>query len=210
MSKHTKGNGTDDTSAVFVVTTDNIGKGIKWNESTGKYEANIGDGLEINSDGKIVVKPVVVNPRSTNITDNGTGKVIGEKYAIDYGNGLVEVNGILEFPLDTVPRAKGESAFPHTSGRFDIGCSETAQPFVDAGTLYFKESRIKITASELGMSKILSVNSMPLDLAGYRTESTWLVNQGLFTDHIYLGVHSLAALSQDSMKVMFQIKGVKA
>lgn len=208
MSKHTKGNGTNDTSAVYVVTTDNIGKGIKWNDSTGKYEANIGDGLEINRDGKIVVKPVVVNPRSTNITDNG--KVIGEKYSIDYGNGVMEVNGILEFPLDTVPRGKGDNAFPHSVGRFDIGCSETAQPFVDAGTLYFKESRIKITATELGMSKILSVNSMPLDLAGYRTESTWLVNQGLFTDHIYLGVHSLAALSQDSMRVMFQIKGVKA
>lgn len=208
MSKHTKGNGTNDTSAVFVVTTDNIGKGIKWNESTGKYEVNVGDGLEINNEGKVVVKPVVVNPRSTNITDNG--KVIGEKYAIDYGNGIIEVNGILEFPLDTVPRSKGDTAFPHSVGRFDIGCSETAQPFVDAGTLYFKESRIKITAAELGMSKILSVSSIPLDLAGYRTESTWLVNQGLFTDHIYLGVHSLAALNQDSMKAMFQIKGVKA
>lgn len=208
MSKHTKGNGTNDTSAVYVVTTDNIGKGIKWNDSTGKYEANIGDGLEINSDGKIVVKPVVVNPRSTNITDNG--KVIGEKYSIDYGNGVVEVNGILEFPLDTVPRVKGDNAFPHSVGRFDIGCSETAQPFVDAGTLYFKESRVKITAAELGMSKILSVNSMPLDLGGYRTESTWLVNQELLSDYIYLGVHSLAALNQDSMKAMFQIKGVKA
>lgn len=208
MSKHTKGNGTNDTSAVYVVTTDNIGKGIKWNDSTGKYEANIGDGLEINSDGKIVVKSVVVNPRSTNITDNG--KVIGEKYSIDYGNGVVEVNGILEFPLDTVPRGKGDNAFPHSVGRFDIGCSETAHPFVDAGTLYFKESRVKITAAELGMSKILSVNSMPLDLSGYRTESTWLVNQELFSDYIYLGVHSLAALNQDSMKAMFQIKGVKA
>ena len=208
MSKHTKGNGAEDAASVIVVTPDNIGKGIKWNASTKKYEVNVGDGLEIDSTGRVVVKPVVVNPRSSSITDNG--KTIGEKYAIDYGNGLIEVNGILEFPLDTVPRVKGEGAFPHTSGRFDIGCSETAQPFVDAGTLYYKESRIRITAAELGMSKILSVNSMPMDLAGYRTESTWLVNQSLFTDNIYLGVHSLAALSQDSMRVMFQIKGVKA
>lgn len=208
MSKHTKGNGTNDTSAVYVVTTDNIGKGIKWNDSTGKYEANIGDGLEINSDGKIVVKPVVVNPRSTNITDNG--KVIGEKYSIDYGNGVVEVNGIIEFPLSTTPRGKGDNAFTHKVGKFDVGCSETAQPFVDAGTLYYKETRLKITAAELGMSKILSVNSIPMDLSGYRTESVWLVNQELFSDSIYLGVHTLASLSQDSMKVMFQIKGVKA
>lgn len=208
MSKHTKGNGTNDTSAVYVVTTDNIGKGIKWDESTGKYEVNIGDGLEINNDGKVVVKPVVVNPRSTNITDNG--KVIGEKYTIDYGNGMVEVNCIIEFPLSTTPRGKGDNAFTHKVGRFDVGCSETAQPFVDAGTLYYKETRLKITAAELGMSKILSVNSIPMDLSGYRTEAVWLVNQELFSDSIYLGVHTLASLSQDAMKAMLQIKGVKA
>lgn len=208
MSKHTKGNGTEDTSSVIVVTPDNIGKGIKWNASTEKYEVNVGDGLEIDRTGKVVVKPVVVNPRSSNITDNG--KVIGEKYSIDYGNGLVEVNGIIEFPLSTTPRNKGDNAFTHKVGKFDVGCSETAQPFVDAGTLYYKETRLKITAAELGMSKILSVNSIPMDLGGYRTEAVWLVYQELFSDSIYLGVHTLASLSQDSMKVMFQIKGVKA
>ena len=88
MSKHTKGNGTEDTSSVIVVTPDNIGKGIKWNASTEKYEVNVGDGLEIDSTGKVVVKPVVVvEPRSSKITDNG--KVIGEKSSIVYGNGLV-------------------------------------------------------------------------------------------------------------------------
>lgn len=209
MSKHTKGNGTEDASSVIVVTPDNIGKGIKWNDSTGKYEVNVGDGLEIVGD-KVVTKKIEANPVASNFVDNGTGNVIGEKYSIDYGNGLVEVNGIIEFPLSTVPRTKGDSAFTHKVGSFDVGCSETAQPFVDAGTLYYKESRLKITAAELGMSKILSVNSMPLDLAGYRTEATWLVNQALFTDHIYLGVHTLASLNQDSMKAMFQIKGIKA
>lgn len=55
MSKHTKGNGTNDTSAVFVVTTDNIGKGIKWNESTGKYDVSLsksaGNQLSMRDDG---------------------------------------------------------------------------------------------------------------------------------------------------------------
>ena len=208
MSKHTKGNGTEDTSSVIVVTPDNIGKGIKWNASTEKYEVNVGNGLEIDSTGKVVVKHVVVDPRSSNITDNG--KVIGEKFSIDYGNGLVEVNGIIEFPLSTTPRGKGDNAFTHKVGKFDVGCSETTQPFVDAGTLYYKETRLKITAAELGMRKILSVNSIPMDLSGYRTEAVWLVNQELFSDYIYLGVHTLASLSQDSMKAMFQIKGVKA
>lgn len=208
MSKHTKGNGTEDTSSVIVVTPDNIGKGIKWNASTETYEVNVGDGLEIDRTSKVVVKPVVIDPRSSNITDNG--KVIGEKYSIDYGNGLIEVNGIIEFPLSTTPRGKGDTAFTHKVGKFDVGCSETAQPFVDAGTLYYKETRLKITAAELGMSKILSVNSIPMDLGGYRTEAVWLVNQELFSDYIYLGVHTLASLSQDAMKAMFQIKGVKA
>lgn len=208
MSKHTKGNGTEDTSSVIVVTPDNIGKGLKWNASTETYEVNVGDGLEIDRTSKVVVKPVVVDPRSSNITDNG--KVIGEKYSIDYGNGLIEVNGIIEFPLSTTPRGKGDTAFTHKVGKFDVGCSETAQPFVDAGTLYYKETRLKITAAELGMSKILSVNSIPMDLGGYRTEAVWLVNQELFSDYIYLGVHTLASLSQDAMKAMFQIKGVKA
>lgn len=208
MSKHTKGNGTEDTSSVIVVTPDNIGKGIKWNASTEKYEVNVGDGLEIDSTGKVVVMPVVVDPRSSNITDNG--KVIGEKFSIDYGNGLVEVNGIIEFPLSTTPRGKGDNAFTHKVGKFYVGCSETAQPFVDVGTLYYKETSLKITAAELGMSKILSVNSIPMDLSGYRTEAVWLVSQELFSDYIYLGVHTLASLSQDSMKAMFQIKGVKA
>ena len=207
MSKHTKGNGTEDTSSVIVVTPDNIGKGIKWNASTETYEVNVGDGLEIDRTGKVVVKPIV-DHRSSNITDNG--KVIGEKYTIDYGNGLIEVNGIIEFPLSTTPRGEGDNAFTHKVGKFDVGCSETAQPFVDAGTLYYKETRLKITAAELGMSKILSVNSIPMDLGGYRTEAVWLVNQELFSDYIYLGVHTLASLSQDAMKAMFQIKGVKA
>nr|DAN20677.1 MAG TPA: hypothetical protein [Caudoviricetes sp.] len=208
MSKHTKGNGTEDSSSIIVVTPDNIGKGIKWNASTETYEVNVGDGLEIDRTGKVVVKPVVVDPRSSNITDNG--KVIGEKFSIDFGNGLIEVNGIIEFPLSTTPRGKGDNAFTHKVGKFDVGCSETAQPFVDAGTLYYKETHLKITAAELGMSKILSVNSIPMDLGGYRTEAVWLVNQELFSDSIYLGVHTLASLSQDSMKAMFQIKGVKA
>lgn len=41
MTKHTKGNGTEDTSGVFAVTPSNMGKGIKWNASTNTYEVAI-------------------------------------------------------------------------------------------------------------------------------------------------------------------------
>lgn len=208
MSKHTKGDGIEDNTAVYTVVPENMGKGIIFNESTGKYEVNVGDGLEITNN-KVVIKKAVTTPVASNIVDSINSQVIGQQHTIDYGNGLVEVNGLLTFPLDTVPRERKDSAFPHSKGRFEIGCSSASSSFSDAGTLYYKESRIKITASELGMSKILSVNSMAMDISGYRTESTWLVNQELFSDHIWLGVHTYASLDQDSINVMFQIKGIK-
>lgn len=208
MSKHMKGNGVEDSSAVYAVTPSNMGSGIIFNQSTGKYEVNIGDGLEI-KDNKVVVKKAVSVPIASNIVDSINSQVIGQQHTIDYGNGLIEVNGLLTFPLDTVPRNRADNAFPHSIGRFEIGASTDTSHFIDIGNLYYKESRIKITAAELGMSKILSVNSMAMDISGYRTESTWLVNQELFSDSIWLGVHTFATLDQDSIKVMFQIKGIK-
>lgn len=207
MSKHMKGNGVEDSSAVYAVTPSNMGSGIIFNQSTGKYEVNIGDGLEI-KDNKVVVKKAVAAPIASNIVDSINSQVIGQQHTIDYGNGLIEVNGLLTFPLDTVPRNRTDNAFPHSIGRFEIGASTDTSHFV-TGNLYYKESRIKITAAELGMSKILSVNSMAMDISGYRTESTWLVNQKLFSDSIWLGVHTFATLDQDSITVMFQIKGIK-
>lgn len=208
MSKHTKGNGVEDSSAVYAVTPSNMGSGIIFNQSTGKYEVNIGDGLEI-KDNKVVVKKAVSAPIASNIVDSINSQVIGQQHTIDYGNGLIEVNGILKFPLDTVPRERSDNAFPHSVGRFEIGASTDISHFVDTENLYYKESRIKITAAELGISKILSVNSIAMDISGYRTESTWLVNQKLFSDYIWLGVHTFASLDQDSINVMFQIKGIK-
>lgn len=208
MNKHTKGNNVGDTSAVYAVTPSNMGSGIVFNQSTGKYEVNVGDGLEI-KDNKVVVKKAVPVPVATNIVDSVNSQVIGQQYTIDYGNGLIEVNGLLKFPLDTVPREIQDNAFPHSVGRFEIGASTDTSHFVDTGNLYYKESRIKITAAELGMSKILSVNSMAMDISGYRTESTWLVNQELFSNYIWLGVHTFASLYQDSINIMFQIKGIK-
>lgn len=55
MSKHTKGNGTEDTTAVFVITPSNIGKTIHFDEKTKKYEVKLssvaGNLLSIREDG---------------------------------------------------------------------------------------------------------------------------------------------------------------
>ena len=195
---------------VKVVAPFNVGKGIIWNDNTKKYEVNIGDGLEINSEGKVVVKKLITNPVATKIVDNGTATVIGQQYTIDYGNGLIEVNGILEFPLATVPNQEKDNAFPITIGRFGAGCSSRPMNYADAGEVYHKESVTAITAEELGMSKILNVSSMPCDISGYRTETVWVVQDEIFTSYVRLGVKTLAKLEQDKMLALFQIKGIKA
>lgn len=195
---------------VKVVAPFNVGKGIIWNDKTKKYEVNIGDGLEINSEGKVVVKKLITNPVATKIVDNGTATVIGQQYTIDYGNGLIEVNGIMEFPLATVPRQAKGNAFPITIGRFGAGCSSRPMNYADVGEVYHKESVTTITAEELGMSKILNVSSMPCDIGGYRTESVWVVQDEIFTSYVRLGVKTLAKLDQDKMLALFQVKGIKA
>lgn len=194
----------------FVVAPNNIGKGIIWNDNTKTYEVNIGNGLEINSEGKVVVQKLITNPEATKIVDNGTATVIGQQYTIDYGNGLIEVNGILEFPLATVPNSGSYGAFPITIGRFGAGCSSRPMNYADQADLYHKESVTVITAEELGMSKILNISSMPCDIDGYRTESVWIVQEGIFADYVKFGVKTLARLEQDKILTVFQVKGIKA
>lgn len=41
MGKHTKGNGTTDNGAVFGVTPDNMGRGLKFDDPTGKYNVDL-------------------------------------------------------------------------------------------------------------------------------------------------------------------------
>ena len=203
-------NGTD----VCVVTPANIGRGIKWDASTKKYEVNIGDGLIITEDGKVAVKKVKANPVPSDIIDNTNGKVIGNQFTIDYGNGLIEVNGILKFPLKTKPNTTSDDIFALQDGMFRMGCSNEPVTYLsladDGADIYHKESYIQLAAADFGMSKILSVNAVACDLGGYRTETPWLVNDSAVTSEIKLGVHTIAKLNQDSIHVMFQIKGTKA
>lgn len=196
---------------VKVVAPVNMGKGIKWNPITKQYEVNIGDGLEINEQGQVVVKTVFANPVSENFVDNGSGEVIGQKYTIDYGNGLIETNGLITFPLDTIPRTRGQGILHRDLGNgFLIGCTATGMQYTDQANLYHKESALVLQASDFGMRTFVSVNAIAMDLSGARTETAWVVNNGLFSDTLTIGVHTLAELSQDRINVMFQVKGVKA
>lgn len=199
---------------VSVVTPTNIGRGIKWDASTKKYEVNIGEGLIITDDGKVDVKKVNANPVPSDIIDPINGNVIGNQFTIDYGNGLVEVNGILKFPLKTTPNQPTDDAYPLQVGRFYTGCDTAPSGYftdkVRYPDIYHKESVTTFNAVDLGMSKILSVNAIACDLSGYRTETPWLVNNSAVTDYVSLGVHTLAYIGQDSISIMFQVKGLKA
>lgn len=199
---------------VSVVTPTNIGRGIKWDANTKKYEVNIGEGLIITDDGKIEVKKINANPVPSDIIDPFNGKVVGNQFTIDYGNGLVEVNGILKFPLKTTPNQPTDDAYPLQVGRFYIGCDTAPSGYftdkVKYYDIYHKESVTTFNAVDFGMSKILSVNAIACDLSGYRTETPWLVNNSAVSDYISLGVHTLAYIGQDSISVMFQVKGLKA
>lgn len=204
MSKYTKGNGVEDTSAVYAVTPENMGNGIVFNQSTGKYEVNVGDGLEI-KDNKVVIKQVSRVPTAKQITDRLTGQVIGEQYTIDYGNGLIEVHGIMEFPLLTdVPQDHFREV-----GQFYMSINGEPSPYSSAESLYHKESRTVIKASDFGISKILTVNAISCDIVGHRTESAWIVHNTLFSDEVLLGVRSLALMFQDKVKVVWTLKGIK-
>lgn len=212
MDKYTKGDGSKSANGdIPFVHPTNIGKGIKWNESSKQYEVNIGDGLEINKKGQVVVKNIFKDLTTEKVVDNGTGEVIGEKYTIDYGNGLIETNGLITFPLDTTPRKAGQSILHRDLGNgFRGGCTATSMQYTDVPNLYHKESAISLKASDFGMSKFLYVNGIALDLGGARTETAWVVSDGIFSETVAIGVHTLAGLEQDKIKVMFQVKGIKA
>lgn len=196
---------------VKVVAPANMGKGIKWNPITKQYEVNIGDGLEINEQGQVVIKNVVAKPVAENIVDNGSAEVIGKKYTIDYGNGLIEVNGMIMFPLDTTPRTSEQGILHRDLGNgFKIGCTATGMQYTDQANLYHKESALLMKASDFGLQSFIAVNAIAMDLSGARTETAWVVNPDMFSDTLSIGVHTLASLEQDRINVMFQIKGIKA
>lgn len=193
-----------------IVLAKHLSKYFTASEKDEQFMPKVGKGLEFNEQGEIVITPIDNAPKTDQILDNGSASVIGEQYTIDYGNGLIEVNGLLYVPLDTVPRENNNNAFPHEKNGFQIGCSRVPMEYVDAGRLYHKESKRDFKASDFGMSKILSVNAIAGDVGGYRTETPWVVNDKIFSSTISLGVHTLAALEQDQIPLMFQIKGLKA
>lgn len=226
MSKNTKGNGANDASAVIVVTPDNIGKGIKWNETTGKYEVNVGDGLIINEAGEVVTnnKPII------RTFDNGTGEVIHQQAVIDYG-GVLEISGTIMLPLppdpeallnlggdrpeiqayrDNQARATGirNLVVYGGCGKADGGSLGLAYPGQE---LYYHEVGVNFPYAELGISKVISVSATAGDVPGWRKETAWAVNSfSSVIDYVPVGIHVYMSKGQTHCALSYTIKGIKA
>lgn len=175
---------------VKVVAPFNVGKGIIWNDSTKKYEVNIGDGLEINSEGKVVVKKV--QPISS--FDNGTGQQVFNSTIIDYGNGIIEFSGVVEV---------------NCAGQIGNNVV-TNPPFKDM------EGVAKVDLSQFNFKQIISVHATAGDqrLTGTAHENAWVIGvasgEAIRTDAVYIGGQIVGDPSKPILPVFFTVKGIKA
>lgn len=102
MSKHTKGNGTEDATSVIVVTPDNMGERLDFDNTYGKYNVNVKDLLtelsalrkdvdDLRDRQNVNVSPQADKPNEFfNLDTNLTG--LGMK--VFFGNIVVNTNGL--------------------------------------------------------------------------------------------------------------------
>lgn len=191
---------------VKVVAPANMGERLDWDAQTKKYNVNVDD-LEKRLHALENKKLNDVIPEQI---DLGAGTVHGTSYTIDYG-AFIEVNLRLEMPL-VVPESPPQKDWWSDSWKQGGKLFQAISVGTNYGseTLYRKETVIAVTATELGMDKVIAVNGIAGDLSGLRTEAPWLVQDQLGTSAVRLGVHTLASLDQDKVVMFYQIKGTKA
>lgn len=133
MSKHTKGNGTEDTSAVFVITPSNIGKTIHFDEKTKKYEVKLSG-----AEGNLL-----------SIRDDGL--YYGTKAKPELENLYVDTaNGVDQNPLDV--KGAGTKANPLRTFAYAIGLTEVGKEHL----IFLKESQDHVVDTSV-VSKLGSV-----------------------------------------------------
>ena len=183
-----------------------MGERLDWDAQSKKYNVNVGD-LEKRLHALENKKLNDVIPEHI---DLGAGTVQGTSYTIDYG-AFIEVNLRLEMPL-VVPESPPQQDWWSDSWKQGGKLFQAISVGTNYGsdTLYHKETVIAVTASELGMDKIIAVSGIAGDLGGLRTETPWLVQDHLGTSAVRLGAHTLAELKQDKVVLFYQIKGTKA
>lgn len=159
MSKHTKGNGTNDTSAVYVVSTDNIGKGIKWNESTGKYDVSIAAGqpIRINDKNELEVQLSKVGNNQLRVMNDGL--YLGKGSRPELANLYVDaVNGVDQDPLKV--SGAGSRSKPLKTFRYAVQQVENS---TSSSIFLHEDQEHVVNASESAVYK----NDLILNVAAY-------------------------------------------
>ena len=145
MSKNTKGNGTEDTSAVFVITPDNIGKTIHFDKKTNKYEVKL-SGVEGN----------LLSLREDGLYYGTKAKPELEYLHVD------AVNGVDQNPLEV--KGAGTRATPLRTFAYAIGLTEVGK----SHTIFLKESQDHVVdTAVVGKAGSVSVYSYGSKLDEY-------------------------------------------
>ena len=173
---------------VKVVAPFNVGKGIIWNDNTKKYEVNIGDGLEINSEGKIVVKKI--EPVKT--FDNGSGTVVHNAIIVDYGNGIIEF-----------------------SGRVVVKCTHPDNNIVTTPPYKNLEGSVGVDLTSLNLKQLVTISLTAGDQrnTGVAKENAWLIIEPTpnpILGMMHIGGQIVGDPNQPDLDVFFSLKGIKA
>lgn len=173
---------------IKVVAPRNIGKGIIWNENTKQYEVNIGEGLEINNEGKVVVKKI----EPITHFDNGTGTIVNNAIIVDYGNGIIEF-----------------------SGRVVVVCKNEDKNIVAAPPYKNLDGSAQVDLTSLNLKQLVSVSLTAGDqkFTGAAKENAWLISEPIpnpILGTMGIGGQIVGDPNKPDLDVFFTIKGIKA
>lgn len=209
---------------VHVVAPSNIGKGIKYNESTKQYDVSVGSGLEINSNGEVVTvnKPVI------RTFDNGTGKIV-HKQAITDAGGFIEVSGVISLPLPSDPKsllnldvrspivaayqekqrvASGISSLIVYGGTAKASGAALGLTFTNAD-VYYHEVGFLLNLADYGIDELVSAVATAGDVPGWKKETAWVVSSFEKQAYVPIGIHVYLEPGDTHCAVSYSIKGTK-
>lgn len=209
---------------VHVVTPSNMGKGIKYNETTKQYDVSVGSGLAINENGDVVT----VNKPEIRTYDNGTGKIV-HKQAITDAGGFIEVSGVISLPLPSDPksllnlgsddpkveayqeqqrRVTGISSLVVYGGTGKADGAALGMSYAGA-EFYYHEVGFLLLLADYGIGELISAVATAGDVPGWKKETAWVVSSFEKQAYVPIGIHVYMTPGDTACSVSYSIKGTK-